>query len=148
MKSAVTRWRTVSRVLIRPNPCHIGQSNVTLWHWNSSCGLQTWQGCSYLISAPICFKKIAKFTWDVLLHAYLVKTCQKPAKPQPDPWPSLSGIIDWENSGWLLCHWQHVMPRSCASIRGKLRKLIKDVRGPDKSEVAYRESKSLLWYHL
>ena len=89
MKSAVTQWRTVSRVLIRPNPCHIGQSNVTLWHQNSSCELQTWQGCSYLISAPICFKKIAKFTGDVPLHAYLVKTRRKPAKPQPDPWPSL-----------------------------------------------------------
>jgi len=61
----------------------------------------------------------------------------------------LSGIIDWGNSGWLPRHWQlHVMRRSCASTRGKLRKLINDVRGPDESEVAYRESKSLLRYHL
>ena len=61
----------------------------------------------------------------------------------------LSGIIDWENSGWLPRHWQlHVMRRSCPSTRGKLREVINDMRGPDESEAAYRESKSLLRYHL
>ena len=59
----------------------------------------------------------------------------------------LSGIIDWENSGWLPRHWQlHVMRRSCPSTRGKLREVINDMRGPDESEAAYRESKSLLRY--
>lgn len=61
----------------------------------------------------------------------------------------LSGIIDWENSGWLPRHWQlHVMRRSCPSTRGKLRKLINDMRGPEESEAAYRESQQLLRYHL
>lgn len=61
----------------------------------------------------------------------------------------LSGIIDWENSGWLPRHWQlHVMRRLCPSTRGKLWKLINDVRGPEESEVAFIESKSLLYYHL
>ena len=61
----------------------------------------------------------------------------------------LSGIIDWENSGWLPRHWQlHVMRRLCRSTRGKLWKLINDVKGPEESEVAYRESKKLLRYHL
>jgi aminoglycoside phosphotransferase (APT) family kinase protein len=61
----------------------------------------------------------------------------------------LSGIIDWENSGWLPRHWQlHVLRRSCPSTRGNLRKLINDMRGPDESEAAYKESKSLLRYHL
>ena len=51
----------------------------------------------------------------------------------------LSGIIDWENSGWLPRHWQlHVMRCSCASTRGKLREVINDMRGPDESEAACR----------
>ena len=38
---------------------------------------------SFLLWFPS--KKIAKFTGDVPLHAYLVKPCLKPANPQADP---------------------------------------------------------------
>jgi aminoglycoside phosphotransferase len=88
--------------------------------------------CQALLSDPIVYVHV-----DLWSHNILVRDGR------------LSGIIDWENSGWLPRHWQlHVMRRSCASTRGKLRKLINDVKGPDESEVAYRESKSLLRYHL
>ena len=61
----------------------------------------------------------------------------------------LSGIVDWENSGWLPLHWQlHVIRRSCASTRGKIRTLLDNTKGPSGSEVAYEESKPLLHYPL
>jgi aminoglycoside phosphotransferase (APT) family kinase protein len=61
----------------------------------------------------------------------------------------LSGIVDWENSGWLPLHWQlHVLRRSCPSTRPKLRKLLGNTRGPSGSEAAYEESLPLLHYNL
>jgi aminoglycoside phosphotransferase len=61
----------------------------------------------------------------------------------------LSGIVDWENSGWLPLHWQlHVIRRSCPSTRGKFRKLLDNTKGPSGSEAAYEESKPLLHYKL
>ncbi|KAF8521096.1 kinase-like protein [Hysterangium stoloniferum] len=61
----------------------------------------------------------------------------------------LSGIIDWENSGWLPLHWQlHVLRRPCASTRGEFRKLVDSMKGPSASEAAYEESKPLLYYNL
>lgn len=61
----------------------------------------------------------------------------------------LSGIVDWENSGWLPLHWQlHVIRRPCASTRGKFRKLLDNTKGPCGSEAAYEQSKPLLHYNL
>jgi len=61
----------------------------------------------------------------------------------------LSGIIDWENSGWLPRHWQlHVMRRPCRSTRGVFKKLVNETECPAESEAAYAESKSLLCYNL
>ena len=76
---------------------------------------------------------------DLRSHNILVK----------DGW--LSGIIDWENSGWLPIHWQlHVLRCLCPSTRHKLRKLLCITKGPSGSEAAYEESLPLLTrtYHL
>ena len=50
----------------------------------------------------------------------------------------LSGIIVWENSGWLPRRWQlYVMRRSSPNTRGKLAKIIHDKKSPDESEAAF-----------
>lgn len=59
----------------------------------------------------------------------------------------LSGIVDWENSGWLPLHWQlHVIRRFCPSTRGKFWKLLDNTKGPSGSEAAYEACKPLLRY--
>jgi len=79
-------WQGFGLIKTRDTNAHCVTSEFKLW----TSKLQTWQGCSYLISALIPLKKIAKFTGDVPLHAYQVKTRQKPAKPLADPCPSLT----------------------------------------------------------
>jgi Phosphotransferase enzyme family len=59
----------------------------------------------------------------------------------------LSGIVDWENSGWLPLHWQlHVIRRACPSTRGRFRKLLDNTKGPSESEAAFEACKPLLHY--
>ena len=58
----------------------------TVWHQNSSCELQAWQECSYLISALVLFKKLTKIT-EGCLPCLSSKSCHKAAKPQADPCP-------------------------------------------------------------
>ena len=80
---------------------------VTVWpHFLLIYPQTLWQ-CSSFISAPIPFKKIAKFTGEVPLHEYLVKPCLKPTNPQADLCPSLkrsiavSSFCAWFNHVWV-----------------------------------------------
>ena len=62
----------------------------------------------------------------------------------------LSGIIDWENSGWLPLHWQlHILRRPCFTMRGRLLKMFSDPKlYPVGSEAAYQGSCKLLYWAL
>ena len=62
----------------------------------------------------------------------------------------LSGIVDWENSGWLPLHWQlQVVRYRCRSTQGLLHYVLNErQKGIDESEAAYAASFELLYWPL
>jgi len=60
----------------------------------------------------------------------------------------LSGIIDWENSGWLPCHWQlHTLRNMRVGYKKRICAAWEDVEFPPETEAAFQASKTLLCYH-
>lgn len=59
----------------------------------------------------------------------------------------LSGIIDWENSGWFPCHWQLHALRYVRGCPIRVCAMWKDMKFPPETEAAYQASMSLIYYH-
>ena len=60
----------------------------------------------------------------------------------------LSWIINWENSGWLPCHWQlHVLRNMRVGYTKRICAVWEDVEFPPEMEAAFQASKTLLHYY-
>ncbi|KAF8196941.1 kinase-like protein [Pholiota molesta] len=62
----------------------------------------------------------------------------------------LSGIIDWEHSGWFPCHWQLHTLRIIKRVINPKRicSAWEDVVFPPETEAAFRASMTVLYYHV